>query len=56
MTIPVVREKDKVKLALAIPTGAPTIAANEIMILLQLLHLKQVKSCLCNQKRLHICA
>ena len=31
MTIPVVREKDKVKLALAIPTGAPTIVANEII-------------------------
>ena len=25
MTIPVVREKNKVRLALAIPTGAPTI-------------------------------
>ena len=31
LTIPVVREKDKVKLALAIPTGAPTIVANEII-------------------------
>ena len=30
LTIPVVRENDKVKLALAIPTGAPTIVANEI--------------------------
>ena len=29
-TIPVVREKIKVKLALAIPTGAPTILVNEI--------------------------
>ena len=29
LTIPVVREKIKVKLALAIPTGAPTILVNE---------------------------
>ena len=29
LTIPVVREKIKVKLALAIPTGAPTKLANE---------------------------
>ena len=31
LTIPVVREKIKVKLALAIPTGAPTILAKEII-------------------------
>ena len=31
LTIPVVREKIKVKLALAIPTGAPTIVVNEII-------------------------
>ena len=31
LTIPVVREKIKVNLALAIPTGAPTILANEII-------------------------
>ena len=31
LTIPVVREKIKVKLALAIPTGAPTILVNEII-------------------------
>ena len=30
LTIPVVREKIKVKLALAIPTGAPIILVNEI--------------------------
>ena len=30
-TIPVVKEKIKVKLALAIPTGAPTILVNEII-------------------------
>ena len=29
LVIPVVREKFKVKLALAIPTGAPTILVNE---------------------------
>ena len=29
LVIPVVREKIKVKLALAIPTGAPTILVNE---------------------------
>ena len=29
MTIPVVREKIKVKPALAIPTGAPTMLGNE---------------------------
>ena len=31
VTIPVVREKIEVKLALAIPTGDPTILANEII-------------------------
>ena len=31
LTIPVVREKIKVKLALAIPTGAPTILVNEMI-------------------------
>ena len=30
-TIPVVREKNKVRLALAIPTGAPAILVNEII-------------------------
>ena len=30
LTIPAVREKNKVRLALAIPTGAPTIVVNEI--------------------------
>ena len=29
LVIPVVREKNKVRLALAIPTGAPTILVNE---------------------------
>ena len=31
LTIPVVREKIKVRYALAIPTGAPTILVNEII-------------------------
>ena len=31
LTIPVVREKIKIKLALAIATGAPTILVNEII-------------------------
>ena len=31
LTIPVVREKIKVRLALAIPTGAPAILVNEII-------------------------
>ena len=31
LIIPVVREKIKVKLALAIPTGAPRILVNEII-------------------------
>ena len=31
MTIPVVRQKNKVRLALAIPSGAPTIFVNEII-------------------------
>ena len=30
LTIPAVREKNKVRLALAIPTGAPAIVVNEI--------------------------
>ena len=31
LSIPVVREKIKVKLALAIPTGAPTTLVNEVI-------------------------
>ena len=31
LTIPVVKEKIKVRLALAIPTGAPIILVNEII-------------------------
>ena len=43
LTIPVVREKIKVKLALAIPTGAPTILVNEIIDTLLLVALKTIK-------------
>ena len=50
LIIPVVREKIKVKLALAIPTGAPTTHADE-MIQIPLLATLKTKSCLCNQKR-----
>ena len=46
MIIPVVREKNKLKPALTIPTGAPTTLADE-MIQTPL----QLKSCLCNQKQ-----
>ena len=43
LTISVVREKIKVKLALAIPTGAPTILVNEIIDTLLLVALKTIK-------------
>ena len=41
--IPVVREKIKVKLALAIPTGAPTILVNEQIDTPPVVGLKTVK-------------
>ena len=41
--IPVVREKNKVRLALAIPTGAPTILVNEIIDTPLLVALKTIK-------------
>ena len=43
LTIPVVREKIKVRLALAIPTAAPTILVNEIIDTLLLVALKTIK-------------
>ena len=43
LTIPVVREKIKVKLALAIPTGAPTALVNEIIDTPPLVALKAIK-------------
>ena len=42
--IPVVREKIKVKLALAIPTGAPTVLVKEIIDTPPLVALKTIKS------------
>ena len=53
LIVPVVREKIQGKLALAILTVAPTTLVNE-MIPHHLLHLKQLKSCLCNQQLLDI--
>ena len=44
LTIPVVREKIRVKLALAIPTGAPTILVNEIIDTPLLVALKTIKT------------
>ena len=43
LTIPVVREKIKVKLALAIPTGAPIILVNEIIDTPPLVAFKTIK-------------
>ena len=44
LTIPVVREKNKVKIALAIPTGAPTILVNKIIDTMLLVALKTIKA------------
>ena len=44
LTISVVREKIKVKLALAIPTGAPTILVNKIIDTPLLVALKTTKT------------
>ena len=44
LTIPVVREKIKVKLALAIPTGAPTTVVNKIIDTSPLVALKVIKT------------
>ena len=43
LVIPVVREKIKVKLALVIPTGAPTILVNEQIDTLPVVALKTIK-------------
>ena len=50
LIISVVREKIRVKLALAIPTGAPTTLPDEMMEVPLLVALKTIKSCLCSQK------
>ena len=44
LTIPVVREKIKVKLALTTPTGAPTELVNEIIDTPLLVALKKIKT------------
>ena len=44
LTIPVVKEKIKVRLALAIPTGAPIILVNEIIDTPPLVALKTIKA------------
>ena len=44
LTIPVVREKNKVRLALAIPTDAPSILANKIIDTPPLATLKTTKT------------
>ena len=43
-SIPVVRERNKVRLALAIPTGTPTILVNEIIDTPPLVALKTIKA------------
>ena len=50
LTIPAVKEEIKVRLALTIPNGAPTILVNEIIDTLLLVALKQLTFYLCNQK------
>ena len=49
-SIPVVKEKIKVKLPLAIPTGAPTTLVKEMIDIPTLNALKTIKPCLCYQK------
>ena len=44
LIIPVVREKIKIKLTLAIPTGAPTKLVNEIIDMPPVVSLKTIKS------------
>ena len=51
LIIAVVREKTEIKLALAIPTGAPAALVKEMIDILPLVPLKRLKPCLCNQKQ-----
>ena len=53
-TIPVVREKIRVKLALATGTGAPATLVSKMMNTSPLVALKQLKLCLYSQKQQHI--
>ena len=50
LIILVVKEKIKVRLALAIPAGAPRTLENEMIQTPLLVALKQLKSCICDQK------
>ena len=47
--IPVVIEKNKVKIALNIPTGIPIVLVNEIIDISPVVALKTI-FCICNQK------
>ena len=49
LTIPIVREKIKIKLALAIPAGAPTTLVNGQISAPPVVAFNQLKLCLCNQ-------
>ena len=51
LTIPVVQEKNKVSLALGIPTGVPTIVVNEIIDTHHFLYLKQLNLGQYNRKQ-----
>ena len=55
MTIPAVREKNKVRLVLAIPTVAPTTLVKEIINTPPLAALKQLKLGQDNQKQQYTC-
>ena len=54
LIIPVIREKIKVKLVLAIPTGTPATLVNELIDTPPFVSLKQLKLYLCNQKQQRI--
>ena len=55
MTIPIFREKNKVRLAIAIQTCAPTILVNETIDTLPLVALKKLKLGQFNKKQQHTC-
>ena len=55
LILPVVKEEIRVKLALAIPIGAPTTLVSKKIDSPLVVALKTIKICLCNQKQLHIC-
>ena len=55
LAIPVAREKVRVKLALAIPTGTPTILVNEIIDTPPLVALKTIKTLSMQSKAVTYC-